>query len=66
MARPRKDKSLLMNQILRIMLSADQKSLLEAAATESGQETSTWARNELLKLAKRVLAKKERTENGSD
>jgi hypothetical protein len=65
MARPKKDKELLMDRIFRIMLSAEQEATIREAATLAGLETSTWARSELLKIAKKMLAKNDKIENGS-
>ena len=50
--RPPKDKFLLMNIPLRIMLTADQKELIEAAAKAEGLDMTAWARPILLQAAK--------------
>jgi hypothetical protein len=57
MARPHKDKQLLMNIQLRIMVTAEQKRLIdEAVALEDG-EFAAWARPVLLEAAKRKITK---------
>jgi uncharacterized protein (DUF1778 family) len=57
MGRPPKDKSLLMNIPLRIMLTADQKNLIEEAAKLDGLDMTAWARPLLLKAAERAVAR---------
>jgi len=44
MARPKKDARLLKNIPLRIMLTADQRELIERAATTDGMDMTAWAR----------------------
>jgi hypothetical protein len=39
--------------MLRIRLTDDERRILDAVAESNSQETSTWARNELLYLAKK-------------
>ena len=64
MGRPRKDRQLLMNQPLRIMLTADQKRLIEdAAALDQPEGVAAWARAVLLDAAKQKLVKQP-TANG--
>jgi hypothetical protein len=58
MGRPRKDQSLLMNVPLRIMLTAEQKAILDEAASTAQSELSAWARPILLQAAQDQLAKK--------
>ena len=41
-----------------IMLTTDERALLDSAATFAGKPTSTWARDELLRLAKDATAGK--------
>jgi uncharacterized protein (DUF1778 family) len=53
MGRPPKDKSLLMNIPLRIMLTADQRELIETAAKLDGADMTAWARPILLEAARR-------------
>jgi uncharacterized protein (DUF1778 family) len=60
MARPPKDKALLMNIPLRIMLTADQKELISAAAESEGLDMTAWARPILLKAARDQLAQRQR------
>jgi uncharacterized protein (DUF1778 family) len=43
--------------MLRIRMTEADRELLEQAAATRSLETSTWARSELVALAKRVLAK---------
>ena len=50
--RPPKDKDLLMDVPLRIMLTATQKALIEEAARMSGDDVAAWARPILLRAAK--------------
>jgi hypothetical protein len=54
MARPKKKKALLLDKPLRIMMTAEQKRLVERAGLASGQEMSTWARTVILKEAGKV------------
>jgi uncharacterized protein (DUF1778 family) len=57
MGRPKKDPDLLMNLPLRILLTAEQKVLIEEAAKLEGLEISAWARPILLDAARSVIAK---------
>jgi hypothetical protein len=43
---------------LRIRMTEAERAMLEEAARSASLETSTWARSELVALAKRLLAKK--------
>ena len=52
MGRPPKVKALLMNIPLRIMLTADQRELIERAATADGLDMTAWARPILLQAAR--------------
>jgi hypothetical protein len=56
MARPPKDKRLLMNIPLRIMLTTEQKALIEEAARLSQLDMAAWARPILLQVAQDQLA----------
>ena len=56
MGRPKKEKSLLMNRPLRIMLTADQRELIEKAAQADGLDMTAWARPILLQAAQDQLA----------
>jgi uncharacterized protein (DUF1778 family) len=58
MGRPPKDKKLLMNVPLRIMLTADQKRLIEQAAKSEGTEMTAWARPILVREAQQRLSRK--------
>jgi uncharacterized protein (DUF1778 family) len=60
MGRPRKDKSLLLRLPLRIMLTADQKELIERAAKIERQEISAWLRPIIVRAAQEVVASEER------
>lgn len=53
MARPKKPVSEARQDVLRIRLSDAERKLLDAAAQAQTLDTSTWARKELLQLAKR-------------
>jgi len=44
--------------MLRIRMTEAERALLEEAAKSKSLETSTWARSELMALAKKLLAKK--------
>lgn len=58
MARPRKEKKLLMNVPLRIMLTSDQKDMIARAAESEGLEVSAWARNLMIQAARSSLGEK--------
>lgn len=53
MGRPAKADAERKTSVLRIRLTADARRLLDVAATSSGLDTSAWARNILLRNAKR-------------
>lgn len=55
--RPRKPASESKSYMLRIRMTEDDRALLEAAAKSAGEETSTWARDELVALARKIVAK---------
>ena len=57
MGRPPKDKRLLMNIPLRVMVTEDQKKLIDQVVVLEGGEFSDWARAVLLEAAKRRVAK---------
>jgi hypothetical protein len=44
--------------MLRIRMTEEDRALLEDAAKAKSLETSTWARSELVTLAKKILGKK--------
>ncbi len=52
MARPRKPKKETRENILRVRLTDDERKLLDEAARKRSLETSTWARSELVALAR--------------
>lgn len=60
MGRPPKEKALLMNIPLRIMLTAEQKKLIEQAAKMDGLDMTAWARPILLKTAELKLTRKQK------
>jgi hypothetical protein len=53
--RPKKDKRLLMNVALRIMVTAEQREQLGEAAKLGSEEVSAWARRVLLHEAAKLL-----------
>jgi len=55
MARPKKPKSENRENFLRIRLTDAERKVLDEAATARTLDTSTWARGELLQLAKRKV-----------
>jgi len=57
MARPKKNAGQAKTNMLRIRLTEDERKAIDKAATVKSLETSTWARFELMALAKRLLAK---------
>jgi hypothetical protein len=57
MARPKKDADLLMSIPLRIMLTAGQRELIEAAAKSVGADMTAWARPILLDAARQELSR---------
>lgn len=58
MARPRKPDGETRENVLRIRLTDEERAAIDAAAKEKGLDTSTYARMELLTLAKKAGAKK--------
>jgi uncharacterized protein (DUF1778 family) len=56
--RPKKTKPDSKTYMLRIRMTEDDRELLDAAAKSKSLETSTWARSELIGLAKKTLGKK--------
>lgn len=57
MARPRKDKRLLMNVSIRIPLTEDQKKLLEQAAILDQSDMTAWVRPVILRAAQERVAR---------
>ena len=53
MARPKKPKAENRQNVLRIRLTDAERKALDAAADQRTLDTSTWARAELLQIAKR-------------
>jgi hypothetical protein len=56
--RHKKPKSDAKSYMLRIRMTEAERLLLEDAAKAKSLETSTWARSELVQLAKRILDRK--------
>jgi uncharacterized protein (DUF1778 family) len=59
MARPKKKASETKTGILQIRLTESERQTIGQAAKVKNLETSTWARMELLALAKRILARQD-------
>jgi uncharacterized protein (DUF1778 family) len=57
MGRPPKPEDERKANVLRIRLTKEDRQALDRAASSQGQETSTWARDALLKLANRLSKK---------
>lgn len=55
--RKKKPESDAKTYMLRIRMTESDRALLEEAAKSKSLETSSWARSELVALAKRILAK---------
>jgi hypothetical protein len=58
MARPSKAEGEARENVLRIRLTTEERSLLDQAARSKTLETSTWARSELVALARQLREKK--------
>jgi uncharacterized protein (DUF1778 family) len=56
--RPKKPESEVKSFMLRVRLTEDERTLMGEAAKTKNLDLSTWAREELVKLAKRALGKK--------
>ena len=56
--RPPKPKDTLLNAILRVMLTGEQRELVRQAATLDGEDDSAWARRIVVETAKRRISKK--------
>ena len=57
MGRPPKPEGEARPQRFQIRLNAEERKTLDKAAGFAGEETSTWAREALLRLARRTIAK---------
>jgi len=57
MARPKKTAGQAKTYMLRIRMTEEQRKAMDRAAASKGLEVSTWARSELLLLAKKIAAK---------
>jgi uncharacterized protein (DUF1778 family) len=58
MGRNKKPKPEAKTYMLRIRMTEEERALLEEAAKTKSLETSTWARSELVALARKLVAKK--------
>jgi hypothetical protein len=58
MARPKKPAGESRKNFLRIRMTEEERAQLDRAARERSLETSTWARSELIALAKKILGKR--------
>ena len=56
--RPKKPKGESKGYMMRIRMTEEERALLEQAAKCKSLETSTWARSELVSLARKVVGKK--------
>jgi uncharacterized protein (DUF1778 family) len=56
--RPKKRKPDSKTYMLRIRMTEEDRELIDAAAKSKSLETSTWARSELVGLAKKIVGKK--------
>jgi uncharacterized protein (DUF1778 family) len=56
--RPKKAKPDSKTYMLRIRMTEDDRALIDAAAKSKSLEASTWARSELVSLAKKMIGKK--------
>jgi uncharacterized protein (DUF1778 family) len=56
--RPKKSKPDSKTYMLRIRMTEEDRELIDAAAKTKSLESSTWARSELVGLARKILAKK--------
>jgi uncharacterized protein (DUF1778 family) len=56
--RPKKPDAEAKSYMLRIRMTEEERALLEEAAKSRSLETSTWARSELILLARTILHKK--------
>ena len=57
--RPPKPEGGARNDVLRVRLTDEERKQLDAAANERHLDTSTWARAELLTIARNILAKRQ-------
>lgn len=58
MARPKKPVDDVRENVLRIRLTDEERKLLDEAASAKTLDTSTWARSELLAIARKPTGKK--------
>lgn len=59
MGRPRKNRDLLLNVPLRILLTSEQKAIIDEAARINQSDVATWARPILLAAARALIAEAE-------
>ena len=57
MARPKKPESDILSYMLRIRMSQEDRELMEKAAKIVSLQMSSWARSELVALAREIIAK---------
>jgi hypothetical protein len=57
--RPKKDPDEVRSNVLRVRLTEEERTELNAAAASQGLETSSWARSALLALARKTTARKQ-------
>jgi uncharacterized protein (DUF1778 family) len=57
MGRPRKNPDAAMGFMLRIRMTHEDRQLLEQAAKAKSLQMSSWARSELVELAKKIMKK---------
>jgi uncharacterized protein (DUF1778 family) len=57
--RPKKPEAETLSYMLRIRMSQEDRELLEQASKFKSLQLSTWARSELVALARKILAKKD-------
>lgn len=55
--RPKKPEGEVRENVLRIRLTDEERAILDQAAKSKGLESSTWARMELLALARKATAR---------
>ena len=58
MTRPKKREGEARRNFLRIRMTEEERAQLDQAARARSLETSTWARSELIALAKKILGKR--------
>jgi hypothetical protein len=64
--RPKKPEGESRGNVLRIRLTDDERAQLDQAAAARSLETSTWARSELIALARKILTQKDNRPSDSE